>query len=509
MNKVLKVLIVEDEKAAVDRILRMELWNGPEFTVGGVAPDGKKGLEMFFSVSPDLILTDIAMPVMDGLEFIEQVRREDRYIPIVILSCYESFSYARRAIRLCVADYLLKDFLDEQRLYHVLKGALPVPHRRAPSGQESPGPSRSDLFGRALFGEQGDPLSFHSWCRFRKNDAPFRLLLVGGYRPERESECFTERLMNVGHPETLDWVFLGDEKILILFTGDLWNDRVVEESVVALRNELGNTKEISLVLGNSFAEPEMLPEEYRKVKHLASYRLFFGANCIITPALVEPVADLSPQQIDRRMKNIEELLTQEKYQEAAEKIGRLYRRDLAGMMQYHYVSELNRRLLSLLHRERKRIGLDESAELPVAELEAADTLQEIADWFRAQYTLLSGEAGKIVFPRVGNRKIRLVLDLIRKEYAKELSLERVAERVDIHKVYLSRLFRRETGYTFYDFLQRYRISLAAERLRHSDVKIGDLAAEVGFHHPDQFASVFKKITGVTPSSFRNHPISFR
>ena len=115
-----RVLIVDDEFPARKRLCRM-LEAIPGFTVAGEARNGKDGLRLYQELEPDIILADIEMPVMNGLEMIRRIRENDPEQIIIILSCYESFSYAQQAIRCHVQDYLVKDMTQEKQLEEVLR----------------------------------------------------------------------------------------------------------------------------------------------------------------------------------------------------------------------------------------------------------------------------------------------------------------------------------------------------------------------------------------------------
>ena len=110
------ILIVDDEYPA-RQMMRMLIDALPDYTVAAEAENGRQALELYHAVHPDILLTDIEMPVMNGLELIEAVKARDPAQPIIILSCYESFVYAQRAMRAGVRDYLIKDMtgIDDMR----------------------------------------------------------------------------------------------------------------------------------------------------------------------------------------------------------------------------------------------------------------------------------------------------------------------------------------------------------------------------------------------------------
>jgi two-component system response regulator YesN len=103
---------------------------------------------------------------------------------------------------------------------------------------------------------------------------------------------------------------------------------------------------------------------------------------------------------------------------------------------------------------------------------------------------------------ISNHNIIKVLNIIKTRYDEELSLEDIAEEIGVHKVYLSRLFKKEVGRNYYDYLQSYRIRKAELLLGEEKLKMYEVAKRSGFNNYDQFAVVFKKLNGTSPSEYR-------
>lgn len=120
-----RVLIVDDEFPARSMVKLVLDWESNGFEIIGEAKDGKEALEKCRMLRPDLVITDIQMPVMDGIEFIRHAQMLENPPHFIILSCYESFSYAQQAIKLGVCDYLIKDLLTTGQLQNTLNAIVP------------------------------------------------------------------------------------------------------------------------------------------------------------------------------------------------------------------------------------------------------------------------------------------------------------------------------------------------------------------------------------------------
>jgi two-component system response regulator YesN len=117
-----KIVVIDDDRHVVEGLKKFIQQLGPEVIYAGNAADGREALNLIRSEKPDVILTDIMMPVMDGLEMIEELRKEGYPGEIIILSGYADFQYARQALRFQVNDYLLKPMTLEE-LHNALKKA--------------------------------------------------------------------------------------------------------------------------------------------------------------------------------------------------------------------------------------------------------------------------------------------------------------------------------------------------------------------------------------------------
>jgi two-component system response regulator YesN len=135
-------------------------------------------------------------------------------------------------------------------------------------------------------------------------------------------------------------------------------------------------------------------------------------------------------------------------------------------------------------------------------VQALETMNDIYLWFKQQFTeVFSLTQGKNT-AEIQSYHIREVIKAIQSGYSGNLSLEVLAEKAGLHKVYLNRLFKKETGRTCYEYIQNVRIKKAQELLLNTSITITGIAEQTGFTSYDQFAVVFKKLTGETPSLYR-------
>lgn len=119
-NNVLKVVIVDDEKIAIEDLTSLFDWKGNGYVVDGVYNNGKRAFEAIQKAIPDIVITDVKMPVMNGIELIRAMKQHNIPSKVVLVSSYSEFCYVKQAIEMGVSNYLLKDEITPERLKSVL-----------------------------------------------------------------------------------------------------------------------------------------------------------------------------------------------------------------------------------------------------------------------------------------------------------------------------------------------------------------------------------------------------
>ncbi len=132
----LKMLIADDEKIIRDGLMEAFDWHSMGIEVVGLAQNGETALSLFDQYQPDIVITDIRMPRMDGLELTEKIRKQNQDVKIIILTGYDEFSYAQQSIKNNVFDYLLKPVKKAQLKESVLRAADEIWRAKKKKAQE-------------------------------------------------------------------------------------------------------------------------------------------------------------------------------------------------------------------------------------------------------------------------------------------------------------------------------------------------------------------------------------
>ncbi len=502
------VLIVEDELVAMERISSFKFWSSGVFRIAGAVKNGQEALDYFKKKKPDVIITDIEMPVMNGIELIRTLREKNIELPIIILSCHESFEYAREAVSLGVREYILKDFMEEDSIRLALSKA--VKPQQAVSGEERVEGHRSAADdGRLLDSVLRGGGSAADVFPGRTPDQLALLLIhidgfsISSHEPARFLREINSDLAARSERGLLCEAAYAD-------AGDFWV--LLEGPALGFAEDFfgrmeGRKTSVTIAAGKTFAAGSDLRTEALAVRELYGYRLFLGRNRIIIPETITSFGGRNPADIRKKIELIKTAVHERDSGSCFSLLRELYDRDLPGMLKYNYLEYVNLRLLSLIlsFEERGEINIREitgKEYLPIKELELMETVSDMREWFENIFSRIFKLEEDDPASRVTNRNVLKVINIIKTRFDEDLSLEDLADSVGVHKVYLSRLFKKEAGRTYYDFLQSYRISKAVQLLSEERLKMYEIAVKSGFKNYDQFAVVFKKMKGVSPTEYR-------
>lgn len=519
-----KVFLVDDEIVVREGIRSNFPWEETDFVLAGEAPDGEIALSMLQDVKPDILITDIRMPFMDGLELCRQVSRTMPWVYIVILSGYDDFTYAREAISLGVAEYLLKP-VSGQELRTVLERiALRIQEdkRRQASflayREQMASASRfmkekllSELYG----GANGERIlkSARSMQMNLLANHYLVMLLLPSPEPDSEEDLFTaqgvlERLAEGSGGTVHQCRGYGGFSLLVM--GD--NPADLEERAYGLaqsaRYDVERSAGIKLLVAigaevNSLQEiPKSLADARRIMDKLSAgkaendSRRIMGAQDVAHEELVLPDMDAAP------------LAEQLKYATSAD-ADAILNRYVAGMgdsaaqsvmMANYFFVEI---MLAASRIVRDSQGVPQEV---------------IPEAFRAQNSMLTVDEALPLCrdmliralnfrdsqgsARYGSviRKARAFID---EHYSdSNVTLHDVASHVALSNNHFCTVFSQEMGVTFTEYLTNVRITRAKELLSTTDMRTSDVAYAVGYNDPHYFSYLFKKNAGMSPRDWR-------
>ncbi len=515
----MKVFLVDDEIAIRENLRNSFPWEENGFQLVGEAPDGEMALPMIRDLNPDILLTDIRMPFMDGMELCAQVKRMLPWIGVVILSGYDDFSYAQKAISLGVREYLLKPITADE-----LGGALTrvagqiAEERRA---QESMASLRRDVVSgnqflrekllASLFTESGD--RFEDEQLMRQMRAMGVNLAAGCYvvidiafslknEARARARAALSDLAEASGGSVFTCGMAHGARALVL--GD--NEQDAEERAYSFASsaahlpQLEGCDELMLSIGETvkdYYDIRRSMQSARHVRHAAAGqgagRRIIGVGELNDRTTLLDSLELSP--LYERLQyapagELDDILA-----EYADALGRgTEGQDLA--MGYLRIAAViaARHIVSDAGQDPQRV-LDEGQ---IAEALRGEGMEGVKALLLAAFACRDSSGRGLGQTPVDRARV-----FLSQHYSDpNLMLQDVAREVGMSQSHFSTVFAQETGITFTQFLTALRIGKAKELLSATRMRSSEIAFAVGYNDAHYFSYMFKKQTGLTPSEYR-------
>ena len=512
-----RVIIVDDEPV-IRRGLRETIeWDSLGLEVAGEAADGLEALNLVREIRPEILITDIRMPDMDGLELIREVRKLDFNVKITILSGYSDYDYLKAAIRLGVDNYLLKP-IDNDELISNLKNAVSEIEKEAVTSlqiRQGTDLLRSNTLRRLMTGRiSAEELKEKAEFLHIPLDAEMYICAVCSVNrqvPAENREQFFREIVTDRSREG-QMAFMdedGNLALVLAFSKARADRQEVQQMLEALAEKATREQEIPLMIGAGRATESFgqIRDSYQSAKAALEYGAFLKNGGVIWYDEVPeaPRAEQIPDRIDYdRMKEHirrgeqEELKTylektlEETIAEAVPSLRRI--RDLIMHIAVR-MTDCFRQIYGSMNAFREPEDFDYSR------LFSLRSYSDMRDWlfrlcdglFAANRTLL-GRSTSIV---------GLAVDYITKHYREGVTLRQVASVCHVNTSYLGQIFRKETGIAFTDYVNALRIREAERLLADPTLKVYEVAERVGFTDYHYFLKIFRKVTGKSPTDVRN------
>ena len=531
-----RIILVDDEEEVRQSIIRKIDWTGAGFCVVGDAENGEEALEKVEALEPDLILTDIRMPFMDGLSLAERVRQKYPSVKIVIFSGYDDFDYAKQAIKLNVTEYILKP-VNVEELTAILKRIKSnlddeIEQKRNVSllreNYIRSLPILRDQFLNELVGSTvpGNVLKE----KLAEYDIPLAAAIdiepeeirEGNMLPlHKERDLIPISVMQVVEEK------LGNYCRSSVFTSSRtsWSKLALiaaideDNSQTGLIDVLGDickeTKKIlevpiTIGIGHSCQDLGEISGSYKAAVDALGYKAIVGAGSTIYINDVEPV---SGGKLSFDSKDEAELIAaikfgpREKIEEAVQAV-----MDKMSDAKVHfrqcqaYMLSVSSSIVQLI--QQYDLDLEQLAEEGE---EQGDTFAVIPRMMKkedfAHWLLSAALRMNQAMNRERDNTMKQVIQKA-KEYIMDnyqdpdLSVEKICRQLHMSPAYFSTMFKKETGQAYTAYLTQVRLDKAVELLNKTDDKTYVIAAKVGYQEQNYFSYVFKKRFGVSPTKFR-------
>lgn len=502
----MRIVIVEDEIKIREGMAKL-IESQTEHVVLGEAADGKDGLEMILRFKPDLVITDIRMPKMDGLEMAKEIHERKLSLHVVILTGYSEFEYAQKALRYGVDDYLLKPLSIDDIRDMLVRVEEKIKKEQMTNG--TPGQHMRNLIAGAEKDSGKHCSILKELCGFPA-EADYELFV--GYIGSAELsyrevlEHFVERVREEYQEFALCYFYVeNQQRAYLLGYGGQGTMDVLEEQVsrrLILRYQ--DRTERAIWTRKRINCPEQIREAAAELDSLFAYALVLNPKGWLDMEMVKqycPMPFQAPAQIYSAIRNA---ICQDNVQKLEKAAGAFLSYMAEGHFEigevrkafvkcYYLIGDTLQEIDSTLYQHLKNRNL-------LRNIETAVTWNELAQAYRDVIQVMAGT--QVKREDISNYVIKRAINYIREHYQEGLTQEEVASVLEITPEYLSTLFNREMGVNFSVFLKRFRMSHAKRLLKGTDMKIYEIADAVGYSDPKYFQRVFKEEIGVSPGEYR-------
>ena len=520
-----RVFLVEDEIVVRESIRDNVPWEGSPFVLAGEAADGEMALPLLEEIRPDILITDIKMPFMDGLELARIVRKNMPWMKIVIISGHDQFTFAREAIGIGVTEYLLKPVSAGDLLGTLGRIAGQI-EKEARERESLESLTRCYKDSRQVMAERflNDLVTgVVPLAEAIEKAKEFGLNLVGRcyivavITPEvsRESEphrTYGEHLK----AESLIHLLLQDnpdvvkfsrslKEIVLVFRGE--NPEELESHCFAVCQSLKYEVErktactLTINIGSARERLQGIAESCAEAETASRFHYIFGRNRIVGIDDARR-ANLGGDDILRLdCRAVAEALRLGGREDLRRELHGYLARVRAGGMSSFFLGYAQMNVVLAVARFVEELGGAAQEVLP-----ATDRLEELlGDEQRLEEVLLAA------FEFRENCRRNRYADLILRARAfiadsfgnPNLSLNTIARQVNVSPSHFSTIFSQETGQTVIEYLTAVRMGRAREYLKSSSLRSSEIAYKVGYKDPHYFSYIFKRHCGCTPSEFRD------
>lgn len=541
----LKIFLAEDEVVVRETIKRMIPWEELGFELVGEAADGEMALPLLIRQQPDLLITDIKMPFMDGLTLARLAKKEIPGLKVVILSGYDDFNYAKQAIGIGVEDYLLKPITKNaliERLSEIRsryehektqKEYYEKFHREMQAYEKN---SSRDFF-EALVGGSMDMMEVYKRAEKLGLDIVAEAYNVLIFTMNCDEDFSGQRdEYSSWEAESLELLenFFAGHSSAMLFRSNIFsygvllkgqretieeNTRECVDEIRKILSRQDGRREWFLAVGQSVERLSQIQKSYHTASRAFSQRYLYDENILYYDEMetmehpggqAETEDNAYLQKVDVNALNpaILQKFLSNGLQEETENFVKDYfyaigQEPMESLVFRNYVI-LNVRfsVISFI----KGLGCDTN------EMESADTEEVLAESGKNMESAIAyakkmiSQAIEIRDQNSGNKNrsiLKTAVDFIDSHYMdEEISLNTVANVANVSSNHFSALFSQNMGQTFIEYLTSLRMNKAKELLRCTGMRSSEIAGEIGYKDAHYFSYLFKKTQGMTPSDYR-------
>ena len=470
----------------------------------GHARSGKKALEIYDREKPDIVISDIKMTGMDGLELTKRLKEKNPDVVVILLSAYRDFEYAQKGFEYGVSNYLLKHELCEEKLIEELKKAK---ERLKANGRKKK--IYQKYFAKQLIYNMEDVTEIEEkelGNRFflimvNKNpvfhNGVFHELSWSYEEREKIQQCSQETEAEI---EYVSDVTLTSGNTIILYKIGNINSRYelvnkIENTSkrIASSFSMEENSSFNIIYSNEIKRAE-ISGTFQKMSRMIHYSVFWKPRCIYALERLEEKGEEEKISWNEQEKELRGIIFEGKktddFISYLFELVRYPRENLRGFRDLLFVLD------NLAKEMEDRHGI-----IHIKKREAGYKIQDVENYYIEKMNYIS----ETIQERTEKKYSNIVVDMMRyinKNYCREISLESLGEEFQMNGVYLGQIFKKETGTTFLKYLTALRIEEAKRLLAQGDKNVSEVSEIVGYKTSQYFSQIFIKNVGMKPQEYK-------
>lgn len=491
-----KALVVDDEPIILEGFDNLISWEEFGIEISAKAENGKAALQIVREEEIDLLITDIRMPEMSGLELLKTIRQEGKSIKVIILSGYDDFQYVKEASKYGIENYLLKPIEEnelEETLLHLTE-KLENEQKQQNRLQESYQLLRSNILYRWITGAIGEEeLTMRAEFLDISLEKQWYQVCACHSVGELNNEHITylEQLLGCFWTGEKPVVFITlHGELLFLFSWDGSKENVPDLETCFLKHQSKISakfqSDVFIAVGSMEEGWQGAVKSYQEAKKLLDYRMIMPANSVVSAPRLKDGLPRSVKHIS--WNKLDDLISSGEEEKACLFLEKIFS-DLSVSATPENIRTLTCEILFYLSKDfsgNSEIFSEESlreilytVDMQVLLVRLKKCVEQVIRWRNS----IHAEENPVVMA---------VMDYVHKHYHEELSLKILAQKYKVNAAYLGQLFKHEIGELFSAYLCRIRIENAKLLLRETSMKTNEISERTGFANTNYFSNTFKK-----------------
>lgn len=509
------MLIVDDEPIIRAGLKKYLDWKKFRIQIVGEASNGIEGVALAKELNPDILLVDIRMPYMNGLEMMEEILKSSPHVQVIVHSGYSDFKYAKEALSLGAVDYLLKplqydetvkvfqkcveklDTIQEERLKekrHVQNMLLNDYDTVKEDLEGELETLRNDYYGVIVFSHKN----------------PGKLLSSVDGSLEVIQEIIVDYAESMDKPDFQYLSFIRNKKLYCIYSYKDSESQSLNDHVQDIIQKIPDKDNVIVGLSTITSNINLISHRIKEAKHILRYKLLVPHKRVYhSNKLLK--GDKVPLFLTEHQKNNLKYYfiknQQNSLQEFLDSVSKSIQKNesLTPQLLYAFIQEIVYYALKIIQDQDKKSYKDYTSDCATIDLlDKFSSMEEVINWLEDKLLQLMAHY-KTSHTKVLTKSQRLFKEIevyVEEHLDEDITLNEIAEQFYYNPAYLSRLFKEQKGENFTTFITEKRMEYAKELLLNKGMKIKEISAMVGYKSYKYFVTVFNRTVGMTPKEYR-------